>query len=296
MAITIRKLTQHFAAEIAGVDLTQPLDGATIDALKTGLDDYSVLVFRDQRFDDQSQIAFSTTFGPLENMLYKLEGDGNQPISNITNIDHRTNQIYPPGHSRLMANSGNEMWHTDSSFKSVPALCSMLSGREVPPEGADTQFASCRAAYEAMPEGERLRLDGLVAEHSYGYSRSRISGYVTPAETLAQVPPVRHAVVRTNPGNGRRNFYTGAHASHIVGWPVEKGRMLMEDLVAKATQPEFVYAHEWRQHDFVIWDNRCVLHRATSFDSGKYRRDMRRTTVAGAGPTVSEAGEALAVA
>jgi len=296
MALTIRKLSKHFAAEVAGVDLTQPLDDATVEALKSALDDYSVLVFRDQHFDDNSQIAFSTRFGPLENMLYKREGDGNQPISNITNVDHRTNEIYPAGHSRLVGNSGNEMWHTDSSFKPVPAMCSMLSGREVPPEGADTQFASCRAAYEAMPEGERLRLDGLVAEHNYAYSRSKVPGYVPAPETIAQVPPVRHAVVRTNPGNGRRNFYTGAHASHVIGWPVEKGRKLMEDLVAKATQPEFVYSHKWRQYDFVIWDNRCVLHRATQFDSAKYRRVMRRTTVAGAGPTVSEAGEALAVA
>jgi alpha-ketoglutarate-dependent 2,4-dichlorophenoxyacetate dioxygenase len=296
MALTIRKLTDHFAAEIGDVDLTVPVDDATVAALQSALDDYSVLVFRDQRFENETQIAFSTRFGPLENMLYKKEGDGNQPISNITNVDFRTDALFPPGHSRLVGNSGNEMWHTDSSFKPVPAHCSMLSGREVPPVGADTQFASCRAAYEAMPEAERLRLDGLVAEHNYAWSRSKVAGYTPAPETLAQVPSVRHAVVRTNPGNGRKNFHGGAHASHIIGWPVEKGRKLMEDLVEMAAQPQFVYAHKWRQFDFVIWDNRCILHRATAFDSDKYRRVMRRTTVAGAGPTVSEAGDALAVA
>jgi len=158
MALTIRRLTDHFAAEIGGVNLTKPVDDATVAELQSALDDHSVLVFRSQRFEDELQIAFSARFGPLENMLYKREGDGNQPISNITNVDFRTDEIFPPNHSRLIGNSGNGMWHTDSSFKPVPAHCSMLSGREVPPAGGDTQFASCRAAYEAMPKTARLRL------------------------------------------------------------------------------------------------------------------------------------------
>ena len=288
MALAIRKLTNNLGAEIDGIDLTGPLDNAIVAELRSALDDYSVLVFREQDFKNQTQIAFSTQFGPLENMLYKREGDGNQPISNITNVDRHTDEIYPTGHSRLTANTGNELWHTDSSFKPVPALCSMLSGREVPPIGADTQFATCRAAYETLLEAEQLELEGLVAEHNYAWSRSQVPGYVPPAETLAQVPPVRHALVRTNPGNGRKNFYTGAHASHIIGWPVEKGRKFLKELVARAAQPEFVYTHKWRQYDFVIWDNRCVLHRATAYESEKYRRVMRRTTVAGAGPTIDE--------
>jgi alpha-ketoglutarate-dependent 2,4-dichlorophenoxyacetate dioxygenase len=289
MALAIQKLTDLFGAEIDGIDLTRPLDSAVVAALRSALDDYSVLVFRDQKFENESQIAFSTQFGPLENMLYKREGDGNQPISNITNVDLHTNEIYPAGHSRLTANTGNELWHTDSSFKPVPAHCSMLSGREVPPVGADTQFATCRAAFEAMSEEEQLELEGLVAEHNYAWSRRQVPGYEPAAETLAQVPAVRHALIRTNPGNGRKNFFTGAHASHIIDWPVEKGRKLLKDLVVRATQPKFVYTHKWRQYDFVIWDNRCVLHRATAFESQNYRRVMRRTTVAGAGPTtVSE--------
>lgn len=296
MALAIRKLTDKIAAEIEGIDLTGPLDSAAVTTLRTALDDHSVLVFRDQKFDNQAQIAFSTQFGPLENMLYKREGDGNQPISNITNVDLHTNEIYPEGHTRLIANTGNELWHTDSSFKPVPAHCSMLSGREVPPVGGDTQFASCRAAYEALSEAEQIELDGLVAEHNYAWSRSQVPGYVPAAETLAQVPAVRHAVIRTNPGNGRKNFYAGAHASHIIGWPVEKGRKLLKDLVVRATQPEFVYSHKWRQYDFVIWDNRCVLHRATAFENEKYRRVMRRTTVAGVGPTIDEARAPSSVA
>jgi alpha-ketoglutarate-dependent 2,4-dichlorophenoxyacetate dioxygenase len=234
--------------------------------------------------------------GALETTVYKREGDGGVPVANITNVDFRTDEIFPPDHPRLKSNTGNEMWHTDSSFKPVPSYCSMLSGREVPPVGGDTQFASCRAAYEALPEAERLRLDGLVAEHNYGYSRSLVKGYEAPKETLVEVPPVLHAVVRTNPTTGRRNFYAGSHASHIIGWPVNKGRQLLRDLVVKASQPEFAYIHQWQPFDFVIWDNRSVLHRGTPYDSAKYRRVMHRTTIAGDGPTVSEAGDALAVA
>jgi len=296
MAMTVRKITNHIGAEVSGIDLTQNVNDNVVAAVQAALDEHSVLVFRDQRFDDETQTAFSARWGLLETTVYKREGDGGVPVANITNVDFRTNEIFPPDHPRLKSNSGNEMWHTDSSFKPVPAYCSMLSGREVPPQGGETQFATCRAAYEALPEAERLRLDGLVAEHNYAYSRSLVSGYEPPKETLQEVPPVCHAVVRTNPANGRKNFYTGAHASHIVGWPVEKGRQLLRTLVEEAARPEFVYSHKWQPFDFVIWDNRCVLHRATSYEAAKYRRIMRRTTVAGAGPTVSETGEALAVA
>ncbi len=296
MGLGIKKLTPDIGAEVSNVNLTGQVSSALVDELKDALDEYSVLVFRDQRFDDDTQTAFSAKWGPLETTVYKREGDGGVPVANITNVDFQTNTIFPPNHPRLKSNSGNEMWHTDSSFKPVPAYCSMLSGREVPPTGGDTQFATCRGAYEAMPVGEQLQLDGLVAEHDYGYSRSLVKGYQAPKETLSEVPPVLHAVVRTNPSNGRKNFYTGSHASYIVGWPVEKGRELLRYLVDKASKPRFVYIHKWQQYDFVIWDNRCVLHRATAYEANRYRRIMHRTTVAGVGPTVNEAGAALAVA
>lgn len=294
MTLSVCKLTPYVGAKIADVDLTAAVSDGLIDALKATLDEHSVLVFRDQEFDDESQTAFSARWGRLETTVYKREGDGGVPVANITNVDFRTNELFPPGHPRLMSNRGNEMWHTDSSFKPVPAYCSMLSARDVPPVGGNTEFASCRTAYEALSEAEKRKLDGLVAVHDYGYSRSLVKGYDAPKRTLEEVPPVRHSVVRANPANGRKNFYTGSHASHIVDWPIEDGRKMLRDLVAKATHPKFVYTHEWRRHDFVIWDNRCVLHRATPYDSARYRRIMHRTTVAGTGPTVSESGEALA--
>lgn len=296
MTLNVKQLTPHIGAELVGVDLTQPIDDETLSAIKSALDTHSVLVFHDQRFNDETQTAFSARWGSLETTVYKREGDGGVPIANITNVDFRTDEIFPQNHPRLKSNSGNEMWHTDSSFKPVPAYCSMLSGREVPPAGGDTQFASCRAAYAALTDAERAQLDGLVAVHDYGYSRSLVEGYEAPKQTLQEVPPVQHAVVRTNPANGQKNFYTGSHASHIIGWPLEKGRALLRDLVAKATEPAFVYIHQWQPFDFVIWDNRCVLHRVTPYDASQHRRVMRRTTVAGAGPTVSQTGQALAVA
>lgn len=287
------KLAPHIGAEVTGVNLSQPVSDAVIEAMKAALDEHSVLVLREQRFNDEAQVAFSARFGELERTVYKPEGDGGVPVAHISNVDPRTDEIFPPGHSRVLSNSGNEMWHSDSSFKPVPAYCSMLSGREVPPEGGQTEFASCRAAYAALSDDERRALDGLVAEHDYGYSRSLVAGYAAPAQALAEVPPVRHAVVRSNPRNGKKNFYTGSHASHVVGKPVDEGRALLRRLVEQATVPEFVYSHCWTQFDFVIWDNRCVLHRGRPFDVGRYRRVMRRTTVAGAGPTVDETGAAL---
>lgn len=291
--LEFKRLTPKIGAEIKGLDLTTEFDEESIALIKGMLDEHSVLVFRDQKFDDESQTRFSARFGDLECTIYKDEGDGGVPIAHISNVDPRTNAIYPLGHPRLLANTGNEMWHSDSSFKQVPAFCSMLSGREVPPEGGDTEFASCRAGYAALSQGEQQQLKGLVAEHNYAYSRSLVAGYTPPTEAVAEVPPVHHAVVRTNPRTGNKNFYTGAHASHIVGWPVDEGRALLCGLVAQATRPEFVYVHVWRRYDFVVWDNRCVLHRGTPFDVSRHRRVMHRTTVAGIGPTVDANGGIL---
>lgn len=210
MSLTIEKLSDHIGAEVSGIDLTQGIGSDTIDALKSALDDHSVLVFRNQVFEDETQIAFSERWGPLETTVYKREGDGGVPVANITNVDFRTNTLFPPDHPRLKSNSGNEMWHTDSSFKPVPTYCSMLSGREVPPVGGNTEFASCRAAYEAMSAEERQSLEGLVAEHDYGYSRSLVDGYQTPQQTLDEVPPSGTRSYERIPGTAGRIF-TRAH-------------------------------------------------------------------------------------
>jgi alpha-ketoglutarate-dependent 2,4-dichlorophenoxyacetate dioxygenase len=180
------------------------------------------------------------------------------------------------------------MWHSDSSFKRVPALASLLSAREVPPEGGETQYASMRVAYALLPAEERRRLDGKVAIHSFTYSRGLISDGLFEPDHAAQVPPVRQALVRANPANGRKAFYVGSHACEIVGMPTEEARTLIRDLVAAATRPELVYTHRWRVGDLVMWDNRCMLHRGRPWDEGRHRRVMHRTTVAGDAATAPD--------
>ena len=177
------------------------------------------------------------------------------------------------------------MWHTDSSFKRIPATASLLSGREVPPVDGDTEFCTQRAAYADLSEELRSRIEPLISIHDFAYSRSLIDPTLMTDAQKSQTPAVPHAVVRINPANGHKNFYAGAHASHIRGWPVEEGRALLRELTAFVAQPQYTYTHKWRDNDLVIWDNRCCLHRGRSWDKARYRRAMYRTTVAGIGPT-----------
>jgi alpha-ketoglutarate-dependent 2,4-dichlorophenoxyacetate dioxygenase len=183
------------------------------------------------------------------------------------------------------------MWHTDSSFKRVPALASLLSGREVPPEGGETEFASMRVAYERLPDAMRRQLEGKVAIHSFEYSRGLVGEGLLPSEDAAQVPPVPQALVRANPANGRKAFFVASHACEIVGIPTDEARALIRDLLERATAPELVYTHRWRPSDLVMWDNRCVLHRGRPWNESRYRRIMHRTTVAGEGPTADEVAD-----
>ena len=188
----------------------------------------------------------------------------------------------------MVYQKGNYFWHTDSSFKKVPALCSLLSARICPPEGGDTEFASLRAAWTALPEATRQKIEPLVAEHSLVYSRSLVDPTVLTEAQKAELPAVQQRLVRVNPINGRKALYVSAHASHIVGWPFEEGRALLDELTRLATRTEFCLSHRWRVGDLIIWDNRAVLHRATAYDTVKYKRLMQRTTVAGDAPTVAQ--------
>ncbi|MBI3517057.1 MAG: TauD/TfdA family dioxygenase [Proteobacteria bacterium] len=286
MAISITPLHPLFGAEIGRVDVGAPLDDATFAAIRAALDDYSLLVFHDQSLDDDRQVAFSRRFGPLEKTI-SANATGGTHFARQSNLDVGTGAVIPPEDRRMVYQKGNQLWHTDSSFKPVPALCSLLSGRVVPPEGGDTGFASARAAYDALPEAMKRRIEGLVAEHSLGYSRGLIGPDVLTETQKQEVPAVRQVVVRTNPVNGRKAIYAGAHASHIVGLPIEEGRALLRELNDFITQPRFCYSHRWRQGDLVIWDNRCLLHRATPYDTVRHQRLMQRTTVAGDAPTVA---------
>jgi alpha-ketoglutarate-dependent 2,4-dichlorophenoxyacetate dioxygenase len=291
MALALRPLHPRFGVEVLDVNVTR-VDDATFKEIVEVFDERSVLLFRGQRLDDREQIAFSERFGPLETTIRSITRQAGTPpvISNLTNVDAEE-RLIPRGDKRSLYHAGNRMWHSDSSFKRIPALASLLSAREVPPEGGETQYASMRVAYERLTEEERRFLDGKVAVHSFTYSRGLISVGLFEPEHAAEVPPVRQALIRANPANGRKAFYVGSHACEIVGMPTDAARALIRRLVAEATRPEMVYTHRWQVGDLVMWDNRCMLHRGRPWDEERYRRVMHRTTVAGEGPTTPE-GEA----
>jgi alpha-ketoglutarate-dependent 2,4-dichlorophenoxyacetate dioxygenase len=280
MAIKVTPVTPCFAAEIAGVDIARPVDDATWADVRTAFEEHSVLVFRGARLDDDTQVAFSRRFGALE-ITKSINPAAGTPFARQSNLDIQTGVVIPPDDRRMVYQLANMLWHSDSSFKAVPSLCSLLSARIVPPEGGATEFASTRAAYPSLPETLQRRVEGAIAVHDFSWSRDQVRPGFFTAEERAVYPPVRHPVVRVNPVNGRRCLFLGAHASHIEGLPIEEGRALLAELLAHVTQPRFRYRHEWTEGDLVIWDNRCVLHRATPYDSTRFKRLLQRTTVSG---------------
>ncbi|MPZ56405.1 MAG: TauD/TfdA family dioxygenase [Rhizobiales bacterium] len=287
MSISIKQLHPLFAAEMRGADLAGGISAATRRAIQQAMDDDAVLVLPEQRLDDATQIAFTSLYGPLE-LAPPVRGktgtfiDGgrirHREIFDVSNLDEN-GRILDLDDQRRAYGEGNQLWHTDSSFRQKSATWSLLHARVIPPDGGDTEFADTRAAYDALPQAMKDRLDGLIAEHSIWHSRAQLGGYMPTEEEREARPPAQHPVVRRHPGSGRKALYIASHASHIAGWPVEDGRALLRELLAFATQPRFVYTHKWRTGDLVIWDNRCTLHRATPFESAHYVRDLRRTTV-----------------
>jgi alpha-ketoglutarate-dependent 2,4-dichlorophenoxyacetate dioxygenase len=286
--VAVTPIHPCLGARVEGVDLTAPLDQATFQRIFDAFQEYSVLVFHDARLTDEQQMAFSHRFGPLERTINSIgqERRLHPNLVDLSNVDPRgEDRLMGWNDRRMLYQSGNQLWHTDSSFKPVPAMASLLSGREVPPVGGETEFVSMRHAYASLPEETTRRLEGKVAVHSILYSRSTIAKGLFDPEQEREQPPVRQALVRANPVNGRKAIYIGSHAWYIEGMDYAESRRLLDELLAHTTRPECVYAHRWRQGDLVMWDNRCVLHRGRPWDAALHRRVMRRTTVAGEGPT-----------
>jgi alpha-ketoglutarate-dependent 2,4-dichlorophenoxyacetate dioxygenase len=285
MTLETRRLHARVGVEILGVDVTQVSEAVFGDIVEA-FEEHSVLLFRDQRLADDEQIAFSRRFGPLETSLRTITSLAKvaPEVSNLANVDAE-DRLIPTGDKRNLFNAGNQMWHTDSSFKRVPAHASLLSAREVPPEGGETEFASTRIAYAALPEATQRFLEGKVAIHSFVYSRGLVSDGLLPPAHAAQVLPVPQLLVRANSRHGCRAYFVGSHACEIVGMATDEARALLRELLERATRPEVVYTHRWRPGDLVMWDNRCVLHGGRPWDAARHRRVMRRTTVAGEGPT-----------
>ena len=296
MPLSIRPLTHSgFAGEVSGIDLTRPLLPEQVAAIDAGMDQYGVLVFHDQHFDDASQMAFSRYFGNLEvssGAEMSRPQDRRLPrmeMADVSNLDRDGKLRAASDRMRLTA-LGNRLWHSDASFRAVPAKYSLLSARNVPGTGGNTEFADMRAAYDALDPETKAEIEDLITEHSNAYSREQI-GFLKAdygAENQLKLTPVRHRLVRHGPRTGRKTLYLSAHIGAIVGWPVPEARMFIRDLIEHATQRRFVYAHVWRQWDLVIWDNRATMHRARPFKAEEVR-DMHRTTVACERSTMAEA-------
>ena len=277
MALTFRRLQLHFVAEVGPVDLREVRDAATLAEIRAGMDEHAVLVFRDQAFTDEDQLAFAQRFdGQLHTKtgasVLRRSRFGNEALSDISNVDEN-GDVLSSDDRRRMYGLANRLWHTDASFQDPPGRYSMLHARVVPPVPADTEFADTRAAYDALPAETKASLEGLRVHHSIAYSRQTL-GFDFSKEEEERLKGAIHPLVRTLPRSGRRALYVASHASRIVDWPVPEGRELIEH----ATRPEFVYRHAWRVADLVIWDNRATMHRARPFDDTRHRRELRRVT------------------
>ena len=287
MTLAVTPLHPIFAAKVTGVDLRNRIDESTQRAIERAMDDYAVCVLPGQQIDDEHQVAFSRLYGPLELSPPKQDKNGKaiyntrvrlREIFDISNLDE-DGRILDDKDARSAYRLGNELWHTDSSFRQKSATWSMLHARVIPPRGGNTEFVDTRAAYDALPDATKTKLEGLVAEHSIWHSRAKHGGYIPTEEERKLRPGARHRLVRRHPGSGRNTLYVASHASHIIGMPVDEGQALLRELIEFATQPRFIYSHTWHVGDLVIWDNRATMHRATPFEASGYARDMRRTTI-----------------
>jgi alpha-ketoglutarate-dependent 2,4-dichlorophenoxyacetate dioxygenase len=277
---------------VSGIDITKPLTREQAAEIEAGMDRYAVLVFHGQPFTDEQQVAYSRNFGEIERSVGgNLSTDNDRRLSaDLADVSNLDKNHKPLAHDdrRRMFNLGNQLWHSDSSFRAVPAKFSLLSGRNVTDDGGNTEFADMRAAYDDLDVRTKAEIEDLVCEHSLIYSRGTLGFADFSPEERRNFTPVRQRLVRTHPVTGRKSLFLASHIGTIVGWPMPEARAFIRDLTEHATQPKYVHVHRWRQYDLVMWDNRQTMHRVRRYDATKVR-DMRRTTIAGLGPTVEQA-------
>lgn len=278
-----------FVAEAAGVDLATATP-AEAREIEKAMDRYAVLVWRGQPLAEEQQVALARHFGPLDLGLKKARKQPHRYASaeliDISNVSPEGG-VYERSHSKIISNLANQLWHSDSSFQKPAAKYSMLSAVVVPAQGGQTEFADLRAAYDALPPGLKEDVENREAEHYAWHSREWL-GDTASEEQKRAFPPVRWPLVRRHPGSGRKALFVGIHCTHVVGLTLAEGRVLLADLLEHATQPAFVYRHEWRPGDLVMWDNRCTVHRGRRFDLAA-RRELRRVTTVDAAPAAQEA-------
>jgi len=286
--LTIEPLHPDFGGRVTGIDLRLPLTDHIVDAILAAMDAYSFLCFPGQPFDDDRQFAFTKQLGTPEESHVKLGEEGKVTyFGTIGNVQPDGSTI-GNDHKKTIFLTGNNMWHTDSSFREVPAKFSIMCVYEVPDEGGETAFVSARAAYGRLPDAMKSTIDPLRTIHDYVFSRSKVSPDAVSPSLATSLPPVEQKLVRANPQTGDKNYFVGSHAKSVVGWDDEKSCTLLDDLLARATAPDHIYSHAWQPGDLVIWDNRCLLHRGSGYDADRYRRYMRQTRVRGGGSTLTE--------
>jgi alpha-ketoglutarate-dependent 2,4-dichlorophenoxyacetate dioxygenase len=294
MKPVVTPLHPLFVATITGIDLGRPIIETTQRAIEHAMDTYAVCVLPGQHLEDEELIAFSRLYGPLEvsKDIGRRSGAAGRKrripyreIFDISNLDE-DGGIRGEQEARSAILQATQLWHTDLAFREGSAKWSMLHAKAIPPAGGDTEFADTRAAYDALPDAMKRRLEGLIAEHSLWHSTAKRGGYVPTEDERKLYPPARHKLVRRHFGSGRDALYIASYASHVIGMAVEEGQALLRELIEFATQRQFVYRHQWQVGDLVIWDNRCTMHRATPFEATEHARDMRRTTIVEKAPEV----------
>jgi alpha-ketoglutarate-dependent 2,4-dichlorophenoxyacetate dioxygenase len=299
MPIAIFPITLGFAAEIGDIDLSLPLTPDEASAVKQAFWDYAVLIFPEQNLTEQQHLDFAAHIGPLEISIAALNKDAKlrirEELADVSNLNLK-NEVWSEASRRRAIAQANSLWHTDSSFKYLPARASLLYARSIPPIGGHTEFADLRAAYDALPDELKRTLPGLVADHALAHSRARTGFNNFTAEERKNLPPVPQVLVRTIPENDRRSLYLASHAGLIRGMSESDSLALIDRLIAHATQRQFVYTHRWRLHDLVMWDDRCTMHRGTYFDDLRWQRDMHRATVSDTANTCEQEGVATAAA
>ncbi len=298
MSIQIRELTPGFVGEVIGADLSKPLAQEDVLAIDQGMDRLAVLVFHGQNITDEQQLEFSLNFGAIErpdrksNITQDKDRRIRADMADISNLNKEHQPLGRNDRQRLF-NLGNQLWHSDSSFRATPAKYSLLSGRICPSQGGNTEFADMRAAYDALDLRIKEKIEEIVCEHSLLFSRGSLGFDDDLTEEEKQgFAPVRQSLVRVHPKSGRKSLYLSAHAGRIVGWPTPEARIFLRDLNEHATQSQFVYVHKWCAGDLVMWDNRQTMHRARPFEDTSEVRDMRRTTIAGEAMTATQVAAA----
>jgi alpha-ketoglutarate-dependent 2,4-dichlorophenoxyacetate dioxygenase len=292
MSVSVWPVTDSFVAEIGDADLSRPLSDADFRVVEDAFERYAILVFPDQVLSQGQHVDFARRFGPIDrSMVVEVEGAKARvpgEIADVSNLDSQGEILAPENRLRLFQ-LGNQLWHTDSAFKHVPAKASLLYQRSIAQTGGQTEFADLRAAWDALPEAMKRKVEGLVAEHAIAYSRAKL-GFAMSENEQRNLPPVQQVLVRHHPASGRTSLYLAAHAGRIIGMTDQAGKALLAELIEFATQRQFVHTHRWRVNDVVMWDNRCTMHRGKSFDDQRWKRDAQRATVEDVANTLEQEG------